>query len=67
MHDRLCPLRAKNEERAVCYEMHCIKTSSGNKRRCGAQNRLFLPGSLVHLGPPGVVGVVDDEEDLAPK
>ncbi len=28
---------------------------------------LFLPGRLVHLSPPGVVGVVDDEEDLAPQ
>lgn len=27
----------------------------------------FLLGCLVHLSPPGVVGVVDDEEDLAPQ
>lgn len=26
-----------------------------------------LPWGLVHLGPPGVVGVVDDEEDLTPQ
>lgn len=30
-------------------------------------DNLFLPGCLVHLSPPGVVGVVDDEENLAPQ
>jgi len=30
-------------------------------------DRPLVPGCLVHLRPPGVVGVVDDEEDLAPK
>lgn len=28
---------------------------------------LILPGCLVHLSPPGVVGVVDEEEDLTPQ
>lgn len=27
----------------------------------------FLPGCLVHLSPPGVVGVINNEEDLAPQ
>lgn len=33
----------------------------------GHLHHLFLPGCLVHLSPPGVVCVVDDEEDLAPQ
>lgn len=28
---------------------------------------LYSPGCLVHLSPPGIVGVIDDEEDLAPE
>lgn len=30
-------------------------------------NALFLPRSLVNLSPPGVVGVVNEEEDLTPQ
>lgn len=26
-----------------------------------------LPGCMMHLWPPGVVGVIDEEEDLAPE
>ncbi len=28
---------------------------------------MVWPGCLMHLGPPGVVSVVDDEKDLTPE